>query len=128
MESGRTTEYSRARSRKRLTTGLSATGLAISKWLARWSLQKYGVSNSSCKRMTCAPFLTAWRNTRSAEAMLVAASSVQANWVAAKVTAMAPSGHWSATNRARESNAGLAGRLTAAVEAAVAALAELRSE
>ncbi len=26
-----------------------------SKWLARWSLQKYGVSKSSCRRMTCAP-------------------------------------------------------------------------
>ncbi|MNC79729.1 hypothetical protein D3C75_1322910 [compost metagenome] len=48
--------------------------------------QKYGVSNSSWRRMICAPCAAARRTSFSALAMLADRSQEQAIWVAATVT------------------------------------------
>src|SRR6202171_164507 len=49
-------------------------------------MQKYGVSNSSGRRMTCAPRAAAWRTSCSALAMLSSVSQSHAIWMAATVT------------------------------------------
>src|SRR5512141_637775 len=84
--SGSTTDSSRASAWNRATTGLPSIGRASSKCSARWSLQKYGVSNNSCSRITWPPLPAAARTARSAESRFSAASGVHANWVAANVT------------------------------------------
>src|ERR1700719_3514379 len=49
-------------------------------------MQKYGVSNSSGRRMTCAPRAAAWRTSCSALAILSPMSQSHAIWMAATVT------------------------------------------
>ena len=53
-----------------------------------WSLQKYGVSNSSCSRITFAPLAAASRTSFSARATLASRSQLQAICVAATVTVL----------------------------------------
>src|SRR5262245_43001955 len=75
-----------ATGRKWRMARLSSARVARAKCLESCSMQKYGVSNSSCSRMTWAPCPAALRAKRSARAMLASMSQSHAIWVAATVT------------------------------------------
>ena len=94
-DSGSTTFSSAATFASRRMAGFSAIGVASSKCFARWSLQKYGDSNSSWIRITFAPRPAASRISRSALAMLASRSVPQAICVAATVTFMTGRSRWS---------------------------------
>src|SRR5262245_25858193 len=64
----------------------SSAIVASAKCFGSCSMQKYGVSNSSCRRMTLAPWSAALRARRSARAMLASTSQSHAICVAATVT------------------------------------------
>src|SRR5215472_9527229 len=86
---GKTTPSSRATGAKCRTAWFSASGRASARWRESCSMQKYGVSNSSGSRITCAPALAAWRTSPSARAMFPAEFQSIAICTAATVTGRA---------------------------------------
>src|ERR1700757_4723889 len=83
---GSTTPSSRATAPKWRTAGSSVTVCASPRWRASCSMQKYGGSNSSGSRMTCAPCAAAFRTSCSARLMLPRVSQSQDICSAATVT------------------------------------------
>src|SRR5882724_2162575 len=83
---GSTTPSSRATSLKYRTARFSSTLHARFRWRLSCSMQKYGASNNSGRRMTWAPRAAASRTSLCAFAILPALSQSQDIWIAATVT------------------------------------------